>query len=235
MKKAALIVAGGHGARMQSSLPKQFMLLGEQPVIVRTVNRFLRAEPEIRVFAVLPAEYHDYWTDHCARYFSDEENARIATVEGADTRAGSVWAGLQAWRETVQSDDGWLVAVHDAVRPMAGEELIRKSYAAAETEGAAILCVPVKSSLRRRTPEGSAHVPREDMYEVQTPQVFRSELLLRAYRERPHDRFTDDASLVETVLGADTPIALVEGDYANLKLTTPDDLAVLERLLEAEG
>jgi 2-C-methyl-D-erythritol 4-phosphate cytidylyltransferase len=145
----------------------------------------------------------------------------------------SVASGLQVlnhWAKETNHLPG-PVLIHDGVRPLAGEELMRTCVEASRRTGAAVACVPVKASLRKRTDTGSVAVDRSQFVEVQTPQVFDFTSLLEAYRRRPHDQFTDDASLYEAVFPA-SRIELVEGHYENLKITTRDDLELARRLIK---
>jgi 2-C-methyl-D-erythritol 4-phosphate cytidylyltransferase len=144
-------------------------------------------------------------------------------VQGGRNRFESVKNGLKH----VSSHS--IVAVHDAVRPLIKQERIKEAFAYAETHGNAVISVRSKDSIRRVQEEHSTSVPRDEYYLIQTPQVFQSELLIKAYKEEFRNEFTDDASVVER-LGI--RINLIEGDYSNLKITFPEDLLFAESLLK---
>jgi 2-C-methyl-D-erythritol 4-phosphate cytidylyltransferase len=217
MLRYAIIVAGGTGQRMGSSIPKQFLKLGNGvPILVQTFRVFA-ALPSVQIVVVLPQEHLDMW-----------ENLRVSfdipahdVVAGGATRTDSVAKGM-----ALVPDDG-LVAIHDGVRPFVSEELIECCYQVAAKKWAACAAVPSKDSLRRLSPDGSSvAVSREEYYLVQTPQTFRALLWKEALAAaKPGQVFTDDASLVEA---AGYAITLVEGSYANIKITTPDDLPRIE-------
>lgn len=215
-----IIVAGGSGKRMQSALPKQFMMLGGLPVVAHTINTFSEALPGAEIVVVLPEEHIPLWRNLAARF----DIAVHRCIAGGKERFHSVKNGLDALSEEVE-----YVAVHDGVRALATKKMILRVQLAAEERGAAIPVTEVVDSYRRVDGSDSYIVPRSELRIVQTPQTFSATLLRRAYEQPFSDRFTDDASVVEA-LGA--KITLVEGERRNIKLTTPEDMAIAERLLE---
>lgn len=215
-----IIVAGGSGKRMQSALPKQFMMLGGLPVVAHTINTFSEALPGAEIVVVLPEEHIPLWRNLAARF----DIAVHRCIAGGKERFHSVKNGLDALSEEVE-----YVAVHDGVRALATKKMILRVQLAAEERGAAIPVTEVVDSYRRVDGSESYIVPRTELRIVQTPQTFSAELLRRAYDQPFSDKFTDDASVVEA-LGA--KITLVEGERRNIKLTTPEDMAIAERLLE---
>lgn len=253
-----IIVAGGSGQRCGGSLPKQFRLLGGQPVLARTINVFAQALPGAPIVVVLPASRIAFWKDLAARF----DVAAHTLCEGGAERFHSVRNGLAALPDEVE-----LIAVQDGVRPLGTPELILRTLAAAAEYGAAIpVTIPV-DSFRETEPDeadtagsGTADsgidgatgqdsstaqhgiaaqtagiVPsrildRRRLRIVQTPQVFRAELLRTAYRAEYSDRFTDDASVAEQ---AGYPVFLTEGERTNLKITDNDDFTLAEALLAA--
>lgn len=219
-KRAVIIVAGGSGKRMQSALPKQFMMLGGLPVVAHTINTFSEALPGAEIVVVLPEEHIPLWRNLAARF----DIAVHRCIAGGKERFHSVKNGLEALSEEVE-----YVAVHDGVRALATKKMILRVQLAAEERGAAIPVTEVVDSYRRVDGSESYIVPRSALRIVQTPQTFSAELLRRAYEQPFSDKFTDDASVVEA-LGA--KITLVEGERRNIKLTTPEDMAIAERLLE---
>ena len=215
-----IIVAGGSGKRMQSALPKQFMMLGGLPVVAHTINTFSEALPGAEIVVVLPEEHIPLWRNLAARF----DIAVHRCIAGGKERFHSVKNGLDALSEEVE-----YVAVHDGVRALATKKMILRVQLAAEERGAAIPVTEVVDSYRRVDGSESYIVPRSELRIVQTPQTFSAALLRRAYEQPFSDKFTDDASVVEA-LGA--KITLVEGERRNIKLTTPEDMAIAERLLE---
>lgn len=218
-KRGVIIVAGGSGKRMQSALPKQFLMLGPLPVVAHTINTFSEALPGAEIVVVLPEEHIPLWRNLAARF----DIAVHKCVAGGKERFESVKNGLAALSDEVE-----YVAVHDGVRALATKKMILRVQLAAEETGAAIPVVDVVDSYRRITPTGSEIVPRSDLRIVQTPQTFSRELLCRAYEQEYDPSFTDDASVVER-LGV--TITLAEGERRNIKLTTPEDMALAEGLL----
>lgn len=213
-------MAGGSGKRMQSALPKQFMMLGGLPVVAHTINTFSEALPGAEIVVVLPEEHIPLWRNLAARF----DIAVHRCIAGGKERFHSVKNGLDALSEEVE-----YVAVHDGVRALATKKMILRVQLAAEETGAAIPVTEVVDSYRRVDGSESYIVPRTELRIVQTPQTFSAALLRRAYEQPFSDKFTDDASVVEA-LGA--KITLVEGERRNIKLTTPEDMAIAERLLE---
>jgi 2-C-methyl-D-erythritol 4-phosphate cytidylyltransferase len=229
MQKAAIIVAGGTGTRMKTKLPKQFLPLRGVPVIVHTLGKFLDFDENLKIVLVLHAETAKLWEDLAMHYFSAGElKERIKCCSGGDERSSSVFNGLATLEAWVDDPSDCVVAIHDAVRPFVTREMLYEVYTKAELHGAAVCCVPVKSSVREITPEGSRSVERSRFLHVQTPQTFQFQKLLKAYSHRPHDNFTDDASLFEAMGGK---VIIAQGSYDNLKLTTPEDIFVAENIL----
>jgi len=205
---------------MQSALPKQFMMLGGLPVVAHTINTFSEALPGAEIVVVLPEEHIPLWRNLAARF----DIAVHRCIAGGKERFHSVKNGLDALSEEVE-----YVAVHDGVRALATKKMILRVQLAAEETEAAIPVTEVVDSYRRVDGSESYIVPRSELRIVQTPQTFSAALLRRAYEQPFSDKFTDDASVVEA-LGA--KITLVEGERRNIKLTTPEDMAIAERLLE---
>ena len=221
-KRGVIIVAGGSGKRMQSSLPKQFLLLGGEPVVARTINTFAEALPGAEIVVVLPEEHIALWRNLAARF----DVAVHKCVAGGKERFHSVKAGIEALSEDVTS-----IFVHDGVRALITKKLIIRAALSVDENEAVIPVVDVVDSYRRVTDSGSEIMPRSELRIVQTPQVFRSETLRRAYGQEFDTAFTDDASVVERMGVA---ITLIEGERTNLKLTTPEDMEWAEWLLQKE-
>ena len=199
-----IIVAGGGGTRMGGSRPKQFMMLGGLPVLAHTINNFAGALPGAEIVVVLPAEHADFWKDFAARF----DIAAHTVTTGGDERFHSVKNGLKALKR-----DPELIAVQDA---------------AAAEYGTAIPVVEAVDSYRETDGTASRIADRRRLRIVQTPQVFRADILRRAYEAEYRPEFTDDASVVEQ---AGEAVFLCEGERTNLKITTPEDMVIAEALL----
>lgn len=217
-----IIVAGGHGQRMGSDVPKQFLRVGGEPVLMHTIRRFHEYDASLQIIVVLPGDQFETWKQLCAQY---QFAVGHRLVEGGATRFESSRNGLKA----IADDEEGLVAFHDGVRPFVSLETIGRCFKAADEEYAAIPVVPVTSTLCYVDGHGGGkNVQRSDYREVQTPQVFDIQLAKQAFRQPYQEAFTDDASVVEA-LGCQ--VAMVEGNRENIKLTTPFDLKIAEVLL----
>ena len=206
---------------MQSALPKQFLMLGGMPVVARTINTCSEALPGAEIVVVLPEEHIALWKNLSARF----DVAPHAIVAGGKERFYSVLNGINALSEEVE-----YIAVHDGVRAMATKKLVIRTMLAAEEHDAVIPVIDVVDSYRRVDGDESVIVPRSELRIVQTPQVFSAEVLRRAYAAEFSPAFTDDASVVEAAGGH---ITLVDGERTNVKLTTPEDMAYAEWLIES--
>lgn len=215
-----ILVAGGTGSRMQNPVPKQFMLLGGQPVLMRTIRQFLAYNPRMPLMVVLPADQIKAWQQLCRQYTFTLPHQVVA---GGATRFSSVKNGLAA----ITAGAG-VVAVHDGVRPLVPLTVIREAFAVAAAQGNAVAAVALKESIRQLIAAGSQALDRNQYRLVQTPQCFALALLRRAYEQPEEPLFTDDAAVVER-LGE--PIYLTAGAYENIKITTPEDLIWAESFL----
>ncbi len=216
----AVFVAGGSGTRMGGDVPKQFLDLGGIPILQRSVERFLDAAPDARVIVVLPERHLDQWQELCLKHAVSFPQT---IVHGGMTRFHSVQNALE------KVPDGAIVSIHDGVRPLFTPGLVRAMLDRMQLPGgpqALIPAVPVTDTLRSTDPSLPAP-DRSRLVAVQTPQMFLSEVLKQAYRQPYDTAFTDDASVAER---AGARIELFPGEKYNLKITTPEDLA-LARLL----
>lgn len=210
-----VIVAGGSGLRMKSGLPKQFLpLYGDATVLEVTLRRFMQALPGSEIVVVLPVSEIVRWEGICR---GRELVGTHRICSGGSTRFESVRNGIESLGECR------LIAVHDGVRPLASDDLIRRCVAAASVAGAAIPVVRPVDSFREVDGDRNSIVDRERLRAVQTPQVFDAELLRRAYGSDYRSEFTDDASVAEA---AGAAITLCDGERMNIKITTPEDMAV---------
>lgn len=218
-----IIVAGGAGRRMGGALPKQFMMLEQQPILARSINRIHEALPKAEIVVVLPAEHVELWRNMAARF----DVARHKIAIGGKERFHSVKSGLAALSESVRT-----IAVHDAVRPLASKKLIIRLVLATEKHDAVIPVVAPADSYRSVEGNDSKIIDRSTLRMVQTPQLFRAEALRKAYEQEFSESFTDDASVVEA---AGYKVALEEGERENFKITTPLDITLARAIITAEG
>ena len=205
---------------MQSSLPKQFMILGGEPVVARTINTFYEALPGAEIVVVLPEEHIPLWRNLTARF----DVAPHRTVCGGKERFDSVKNGIKALSEEVE-----YIAIHDGVRALVSKRLIIGTMLEVERCDAVIPVVDAVDSYRVVDGDESKVISRSQLRIVQTPQVFRSDILRRAYKQEFDARFTDDATVVES-LGV--KITLFDGERSNIKLTTPEDMIYAKAMLQ---
>lgn len=222
----AIIVAGGSGTRMGSRTPKQFLELGGKAILQRSIEKFIAAIPDVHIVTVLPKDYIGSWKNYC---LNNGFPYPQVIVEGGITRFHSVKNALE------KIPDGAVVAVHDGVRPLVTVDLIRALAQKIETERAVIPVVPMTDTLKVLRREGDELIPvkgatvdRASVFGAQTPQMFRSEDLKAAYSLPFDTSFTDDASVAEQ---KEIPLTYVIGEKYNIKITTPQDLDLAERLL----
>lgn len=219
MKKFALIVAGGSGLRMGTTIPKQFLLLNGRPVLMHTIERFHQANIFDTIIVVLPHSEIGHW-EKLKKEFSFQVPHQI--VAGGTSRFQSVKNGL----DSIGDLEGH-IAIHDGVRPLAGTELIKRCMNELGRSTNAIPAIPIVDSLRKIENGISQVVDRSTLKAIQTPQCFHLALLKNAYLGQEEDS-TDDASVFER---AGNKIQLVEGEKSNLKITVLTDLVIAEALL----
>lgn len=214
--------------RAGGSLPKQFQDLCRRPMLWWSVDAFLREDPSTTVILVVNADFISLWEEMVARLPESERHAALC-CSGGSTRCESVANGL---RLVAEADS--LVAVHDAARPMVTVDMIRRGWESARLHGATVPVVPVVDTLRHLDgAEGESHVvDRSEYVAVQTPQVFRADILRSAYSQAMQPTFTDDASVVEVYGGK---VALYEGDPANIKVTNPLDFIIAAALISQKN
>ncbi len=214
-----IIVAGGTGSRMQSKKPKQLELLNHKPVIVYSIEKFLAFNKNIQIIVAMHPDYRQPFVD-IQNYFKMQE---ITLVQGGETRFHSVKNGLEKVNEQSK-----IIAIHDAARPLVSINTIKNTFADAEKFGAAIPVIEINESLREIHGEDSKSVDRRNFKIVQTPQCFKKEILLDAYKQNYIESFTDDATVVEA---AGNKIHLTEGNIENIKITYPQDLILASSLI----
>jgi 2-C-methyl-D-erythritol 4-phosphate cytidylyltransferase len=214
-----ILVAGGKGLRMDAETPKQFHLVNGRPLVMHTFDAFSTFFGRATFLLVLPEMEIGRWKHLCADY---NFTVPHEIVEGGPTRYHSVKNALS------HVNDNSLVFIHDAVRPLVSSETLMSCLKVARIHGAAIPVAPLTDSIRLVESGLSKSVERNKYRLVQTPQVFRSEILKKAYLQAYHDTFTDDAAVVESI---GQPLHLVEGDADNIKVTRPGDLGYVEVVL----
>ncbi len=204
---------------MSPETPKQFLHIDGRPVLAHSINAFLRYDPGIKVIIVLPRGYESVWKDLSLKH----NVPRHIVAEGGPTRFHSVKSGL------MHADAEGLLAIHDGVRPLVSQKLIGTVFELAEKTGNAIPAISPLESVRQTDQAMSKPLPREKVRLVQTPQCFRSSLIINAYNTQYDERFTDDACVMEK---QGERLFLVEGDPDNIKITTQSDLIIADALLK---
>ena len=223
MRTIAIIVAGGSGTRFGAELPKQFLNLKGQPILMRTIQVFGNG---FDVIVTLPEGQIGLWQELCRQHKFDVPHR---VVPGGETR----WHSVKNALDSIGDVDGVdVIAVHDGVRPMVTAEIISRTLEAARRDGAAIPVVALNDSVRQVDGDNSHALDRSSLRAVQTPQAFDARLLVDAYQQPYEPTFTDDASVVEKF---GHHVTLVEGDPMNLKITRPMDLALAEYLLNHDA
>ena len=219
MEKYVIIVAGGSGKRMGGEMPKQFLLVAGKPILMHTVEAFARADEGFKFILVLPEAHFSTWHSLVNEY---NFTIPVTLVAGGAERFFSVKNAL------AHVPNGALVAVHDGVRPFASKETILEAFDVAAEKGAAVPVIDEVDSLRRVQKGESQAVNRSEYKRVQTPQVFQSTILQKAYNQEFSSLFTDDASVVESI---GETITLTTGNVENIKITTPHELLLAEALI----
>lgn len=219
MKKTAIIVAGGTGQRMGTLVPKQFLIIDGKTILLHTIGQFVAAFADIHFVIVLP---EGYIQEGQAIIASSGLTQHFQFVAGGDTRFQSVKNGLAH----VEADA--IVFVHDAVRCLLTPALIQRCYQQAVEKGSAIPAVSSTDTIR--IIEGIQHhvVDRSNVMMIQTPQTFNAALLIKAFEQAYQPDFTDEANVLEA---SGTEVFLVDGEFENIKITRPLDLAIATYIL----
>lgn len=218
---SVIFPAAGQGKRMGAGINKVFMDLAGVPILVRTLLKFSGC-PEVDELIVAVAEEEVAFTEKMLRRIPGLKPWKV--VMGGSERQYSIWNAILV-SSSYRDDD--IILVHDAARPLVSMETIEKTIAVAREKGGAIAAVPAKNTIKLCNAEKIVvETPdRKFLWEVQTPQGFRRDILIKANEQAMAEDFlgTDDASLVER---AGYPVHIVESDYRNIKVTTPEDLLV---------
>lgn len=216
-----IIPAAGTGTRFGGEIPKQYVSLGGAPILAATIERFLRTGMATRIIVATSAE--DLWW---SEMMSASRWDGVERVQGGATRQESVLAALR-----IAGEEG-LVAVHDAVRPYFRRETFQRLLEAADKHGAALPALALRETVHRVVDGEVRETPdRAQLWSAQTPQCFRLELLQQVMERAWHEgaSATDEASLVARY---DHVVKVIEGDVGNIKITTPDDILLMERFLK---
>ena len=224
---SAVVPAGGRGVRMGSDVPKQFLTLGDIPLLVHALKIFESSSIISEVVLVVPEDDCAYCRDHIVPMYGLKKISQV--VGGGRRRQDSVLNGIQATNPT--SD---IVVVHDAVRPFVTERMIADVVKAARKHGAAIVAIPLRDTVKRVNFDGLIEetLSREKLWAAQTPQAFQRDILLRAHEQGETDGVdaTDDAFLVERM---GLSVSVVQGSFHNIKVTRPEDLQMGQAILSA--
>ncbi len=226
----AVVLAAGQGKRMDAGIAKQFMELKGKPLICHALEAFEKS-PVDSIILVTGSESIDYCKNEIVRAYGFSKVTNV--VPGGKERYDSVYEGLKAFRSGSVPD---YVLIHDGARPLISGTVIKRVIEAVKQHPACVAGMPVKDTIKISNADGFASdtPERRHLWQIQTPQAFRFDLILNAYErmmrlQEEKERITDDAMVVETM----TPclVKLVEGDYRNIKVTTPEDLLIAEAFL----
>ena len=217
-KKIAIIVAGGTGQRMGSVVPKQFLEIEGKSILLHTIDQFVNAFDDISLVVVLPEGY----IEEGKKLLNNRTKNPIQFIAGGETRFESVKNGLTAVKEKC------IVFVHDAVRCLLTPALVQRCYQQAVENGSAIPAVSSTDTVRIMENEKHHLFDREKVMLIQTPQTFQSEVILTAFDQAYQPNFTDEANVVEA---SGQPVFLVDGEFENIKITRPLDLAIATYVL----
>ncbi len=225
-KVSVIIPAAGKGERFGGGDNKTFAKLGGRPMFLRSVEHFINREDVCQTILVVSPSDMEQMKE---KYAANLAFMGVTLVEGGDRRMDSVAKGLEK-----VSEEAGLVAVHDAARPCVTSDMIDAVFAEGGKSGAAILATPLHGTIKRVSGAGvvESTIPRESLYEAQTPQVFKRELLVEAYQNLPEDaeELTDEAQLLER---QGHPVSIVASDATNLKVTTKGDITLANAILKS--
>ena len=226
-KCTAIVLAAGQGKRMHSKVQKQFLEIGQKPIVYYSLHCFQESPRIQETILVTSKEMIPYCEKEIVEKYGFGKVTRI--VEGGKERYDSVYAGLKACKDTD------FVFIHDGARPFITVEMVERGYQAVVKTGACVLGMPSKDTVKLADEDGyiKETPDRKIVWNVQTPQIFSYKLICTAYesiQQKDMSNVTDDAMVVEQETG--TRILLVEGSYQNIKITTPEDLAVAEAFLQ---
>ena len=230
----ALVLGGGSGRRMTGTeMPKQYLMLGERPVILHSVQRFLDNAQVDRVIMVCPADHLEYTESLAAKYLTDTSHVSF-TAGGADRNA-SLMKGMLAAKAFMPAGGDAVVLTHDAARPFLTDRIIAENIASAAAYGACTTAVPaVDTIMRSEDGQVISEIPKRSlMYQVQTPQSFRFSVLFQTMNSLKQEELgvlTDTCGILQA---RGVPVRLVMGENYNIKLTYPQDMITAEGILKS--
>ena len=223
---SAVIVAAGLGSRMGKEINKQYLLLGERPILYHTISAFDKCSDIDEIIIVIGKGEEDLVAERIISRYQLSKPFKV--VFGGSTRQKSVYAGMKA-----VDDNATIIAIHDGARPLITPEEISLTVKSAKEFGCGVLAVPIKETLKKVSDAEyiDKTIARELLYTAQTPQTFRREIVFDAHEKAIESGLegTDDSYLCER---AGYKVRIVEGSYDNIKITTPQDLIVAKQLLE---
>ncbi|MES2800222.1 MAG: 2-C-methyl-D-erythritol 4-phosphate cytidylyltransferase [Bacteroidota bacterium] len=210
-KISVIITAGGIGKRMETELPKQFLVINELPILMHTISAIHRFDPSAEIILSLPKEWISYWQNELKKYtFSIPHQI----VEGGKERFHSVKNALAFCSNN-------FIAIHDAVRPMVSTSTLENLWLQVRAGENVVPVIDIKEAVRKVISESSEAIDRTTLKLVQTPQCFPKEIICKAYEQEYDSLFTDDASVVEKT---GQRIKMTQGNQENIKITFPMDL-----------
>jgi 2-C-methyl-D-erythritol 4-phosphate cytidylyltransferase len=224
----AVIVGAGEGKRMGGSARKQFAKVGGKPIIAYTLEIFETSDLIDHMVLVVPRDSTEWVKEEVVQAFGFKKVLGI--VPGGETRQQSVSNGLKALKDKTK-----IVVIHDAVRPLVSEVLLRRVIDAARKTGAAITAVPPRDTVKQvESGQIVGTMDRRLLWLAQTPQSFRYDIIMNAHKKAKDERLksTDDAEIVEA---CGTKVTVAVGSYSNLKITSPEDMPLFEYFLKQEN
>ena len=224
MKTIAVIPAGGKGIRSGIAPPKQYLKFNDKELIVYTLDIFQKNEMIDEIIISAAGDYINLLNDLKVKYNLSKISK---VVEGGDTRQDSVYSALKALTD-VSNDD--LIAVHDAARPLLPQEVLTDAVEMAKQKGNSLVCIKAKDTLIKGDEVVESYLDRDEVYYVQTPQIFAYSVLMKAMKNAYENNFigTDESMLVRQI---GEKVNIVEGSVYNFKVTTADDIEMFERLV----
>lgn len=226
MKNYAIILAAGRGSRMNKGVNKVFLPLNDKPIIAHTLDVFYRAKSVYGIVLVVAPGEAAYIKDKLFGLYPPKKPLTI--VSGGDQRQFSVYEGLK-----VLPPDTDTVIIHDGARPLVSLDVLEKSIEVSQKQGAAVAGMPVKDTIKETGDGGKVErtLNRDRLWQVQTPQTFKYSLIMKAHEKALSHNYlaTDDSALVEN-MGQE--VYMIKGGYHNIKITTPEDILIAQRILE---
>ena len=231
-KCTAIVLAAGQGKRMGTKVQKQYLEIDGKPVLYYSLHAFEQSKIIDEIILVVGENQSEYCKDEIVSKYGISKVNKI--VEGGAERYHSVWNGLQ------EVDDGGYVFIHDGARPFVDEEILKRAYKDVQNCKACVIGMPVKDTIKVvDSLQYAVSTPdRSTLWAMQTPQCFTASLLRESYEKilmmqkngMEIPSITDDAMVVEFASGR--PVKLLQGDYRNIKITTPEDMLVAKVFLE---